>query len=143
MWKIRVYICNDGDFYCEDLEFNTPLEETKEYYFENRNDAIKSLINSFHSVSKTCNVINKGYEEIGKWLRDWDRKIELICQKIESFSVGYSCGNHMIEYELSKINVEKHENYYTYKNDYKNFVYLNHYNVDEICWSDIENLKNI
>lgn len=114
MYGLRIYINTDGDFSYIDKEFGNDNNE-RVFYFENRNDAVESLINSFHSLRNSLNTYDR--EIIDKWVKLFDDNIELICEKIPTFKIGKDFGNQEINYELFKCEkIEKGSYYYYLEN---------------------------
>lgn len=130
MYGLRIYIDTDGAFSYIDTEFGNDDNE-RVFYFENRNDAVESLINSFHSLRNSLNTY--GRENVDKWVKLFDDNIELICEKIPTFKIGKDFGNQEINYELFKCEKIKKDKYYYYNECFID-VDFSEYLTETIDW---------
>lgn len=130
MYGLRIYIDTDDDFNYIDKEFGK-FDEERVFYFENRSDAVKYLINSFHSLRNSLNTY--GRDNIDKWVKLFDNNIELICEKIPTFKIGKDFGNQEINYELFKCKKIEKDKYYYY-DEYFIDVDFSEYLTETIDW---------
>lgn len=130
MYGLRIYIDTDGDFSYVDKEFGNDDNE-RVFYFENRNDAVKSLINSFHSLRNSLNTY--WIYNIDKWVKLFDDNIELICEKIPTFRIRKDFGNQEINYELFECKKIEKDKYYYY-DEYFIDVDFSEYLTETIDW---------
>ena len=137
MFAVHICIYNDGDFGFDETEFNIKGEEDKTFYFENRDDAVKALINSFHSLRNSLRPC--GRENIETWIKFIDNNIEIICNNLITFKIYKCFGNQEITYELYEVEKIFNENG-SYNYDEKEVeIAFGNFEIDSILlWESIK-----
>ena len=141
MFAVKICVCTDGDFGYEEPEFNPKDDEEKIFYFENRKDAANALIRSFHSLKNSLRPCGRDY--IKGWIDSMDNRVELIANKIPTFTIEKDFGNQSILYELLEVNkVELDNGSYCYNSSNPD-VNFSWYEQDAIRWDELINLENV
>lgn len=141
MYSVRVCIYTDEDFGYDDPEFNIKDDEEKIFYFDNREDAINAIIQSFHNVKKSLRSYDRDY--IKRWIDSMDNRIELICSKIHTFVIEKDFGNQSLLYELlevQKVEMDNGSYFYDSKEPEINFSW---YEEETIRWDELKNYPNV
>lgn len=135
-------IDGDGDFGFEETFFNSIEGEQREFYFEKREDAVKVINESFHSLNSTFH--SHSMDHIKRWISSFDHRIELITKKLPTFSLEKSFGNQDIIYRLEYIRKIDLPQYgaVRYKSSPVAFDF-SWYEEEHILWDEFVNLDDV
>lgn len=138
MWKVSICIDSDGDFGFEETILNDKEGLPREFYFEKRKDAVRAILESFHSLKNTLRPC--GRDHIKDWIDAFDSHIELIVRKMPTFIIYKCFGNQEITYELlecSKIEIPEF-NTFRYEVTFIPSFDFSDYEPNELRWDVLE-----
>lgn len=142
MWKVKIWIYSDDDFGFDETVFNSVEGEVREFYFEKREDAVKAILESFHSLKNTLRPC--GRDHIKAWIDSFDSRIELITQKMYSFIVEKSFGNQELSYSLLEVKRIELPEYHTYRYETKApYFDFSWYEEETLRWDELAKFEDV
>lgn len=145
MYMVKICIYTDGDYSYKDFEFHIKDDNPHWFYFEERKDAVKSIINFMHSLRNSFSSSKSFVDHVRDYFFYLDDKIELITSKIPTFYIEKDLGNQSFMLGLLEVDkVSLQNKSYTYEWKDPIFDFSDYDLMEDINWESMEReLNNI
>lgn len=141
MYALKICLYTDGDFGYNDTEFHIEPDAERVFYFKNREMAVWAFLRHFHCVNKSLKTYGRGY--IDKWFNRWDKRIDMISQKIRTFKIEKCFGNQEVLYCIYEVTEKTLSNGALYYDEILPDIDFSIYNEKDIDWCDLSKLEDL